>query len=227
MCVIPSTLLHGCVPYAVGTTAATVAPRALKTTAMLSPSTQTVSLRNEIAPVISDFELRTGINDRSDAGLRITDYSGVMLSYKVRVFGEVGEPGLAAQAEAGVLDDGKARVAGATLIASGNEASFLTPFGGGRWLVIGNHKSNIVPRAPVVGLFAGVRIGNRDTFVAPELGVFRDRLRQRMGSAPGWLVVPSLSVSLNAFMKLVEAIAPPSGRAPTTRATDASTTRRD
>ena len=73
-----STMAAGCLPYAMGSTAAIVPRGTQQTTFSLAASFADRSLDAppETPITMLDAETRIGISDRSDAGLRITGISG-------------------------------------------------------------------------------------------------------------------------------------------------------
>ena len=89
--VIPVALLAattGCIPYAVGSTARTVpaGERVRTTTAFIIPN-GVDHKGDSVAATIPglDSEVRFGIDERSDWGVRVPSWSGVVLNYKRRL----------------------------------------------------------------------------------------------------------------------------------------------
>ena len=169
--------LSGCFPYAVGTTAATVAPGEVVPTATF----QFVSDRRELeetpdgepangAYASLDNEVRFGLTDASDMGVRLVGASGIVASYKRRLAGE-GDAGLAFIGGAGLVGFGTHLHAEGTLVASAPRGT-LTPYGGVRAQHAFPFASDAASLDPAIGAFAGVRFGWRDLGVSPELGVF-------------------------------------------------------
>ena len=93
---MPALLLSGCIPFTVGSTARPVAPGEM----MRSMSFYSVpnsfdgfdSTRNYPRAGV-DAEMRYGLDDRSDIGLRIPSYSGAIINYKRRLNGATADPG--------------------------------------------------------------------------------------------------------------------------------------
>ena len=125
-----------CLPYTVGSTAETV-PEGRTTTstsyyfipnAINSPGDTVVT-----AMAGADMEWRHGMDERSDIGLRLTSGAGAVINYKRRFSDRgTGTPALAYMVGTGIVNGGNHLHFEATLIASGNEASTVMPFGGAR-----------------------------------------------------------------------------------------------
>jgi hypothetical protein len=87
---MPALIMSGCIPFTVGSTARPVAPGEM----MRSMSFYSVpnsfdgldSTRNYPRAGM-DSEVRYGLDDRSDIGLRIPSYSGAIINYKRRLNG--------------------------------------------------------------------------------------------------------------------------------------------
>ncbi|MBL0173654.1 MAG: hypothetical protein IPP90_23795 [Gemmatimonadaceae bacterium] len=79
----------GCLPYTMGSTAATVPRGEQRTTISLAASFGDRSLDEppETPMTILDAETRIGVSERSDVGLRITGISGAVVSYQHRPHG--------------------------------------------------------------------------------------------------------------------------------------------
>ncbi len=197
--------LAGCLPYTMGSTAATVEPHRVSRTLMMRRTERALSLKNDLDLLDIDAEFRTGIDERSDAGIRITSISGLTFSYKRRLLGERGAAGLAAQGELGLLGMGEAGLAGVSAVASARESDFFTPYGGVRVLATAPFKSTTQSRPPAYGIFLGARVGSEFVGISPEFAFFHDRMRRdsatTFGPIPttgnGWLFVPS--VTLHAY----------------------------
>lgn len=190
----------GCLPYTMAATASTVPRDSVTLMVGMSSASTAITSRNEYdlrLPTI-DTEVRLGVNDRSDAGVRITSFSGLLFSYKRRLVGGRDGAGLAAQADGGVLHFGAHGLAGLSLLASGREAWVVVPYAGARVMALAPLRSGAGRSAPVIGGFAGVRlrIGHYD--VLPEVGVFRDPdvgdvTRRR------WFVVPAAGLRITKY----------------------------
>ncbi|HEX2722938.1 MAG TPA: hypothetical protein VHM24_08470 [Gemmatimonadaceae bacterium] len=143
----------------------------------------------------ADAEVRFGMDDRSDIGVRFPSYSGVVLNYKRRLDRAGITPGtaFAVMGGAGLVNMGEHAHFELTFIASAQERS-LTPYGGLRAMQVVPLEKGAVHDSPTIGGFAGMRIGHSDFAISPEIGVFYDRsaLKLREGNI---IIVPSVSIS--------------------------------
>jgi hypothetical protein len=195
---MPVLLLSGCIPFVVGSTARPVAPGEM----MRSMSFYTVpnsfqgfdSTRDYPRAGV-DAEVRYGLDDRSDIGLRIPSYSGAILNYKRRLNGATADPGVAVAVlgGAGLVNFGDHAHFELSFLASGEEND-LTPYGGIRAMQVVPVTQGAVKDSPTLGGFFGVRIGTHGFAFSPEIGVFHDHsaLGIRKGSI---IVVPSITMS--------------------------------
>lgn len=196
----PALLASGaCIPYATGTTAATV-PRGTVVPAMavyfVPGGIETLngdSIGNG-SLIGLDAEVRMGIDDRADLGIRAPGAAGVVLEYKRRVtaLADPDAPGVALLLGGGVVNIGEHALLSAGFVASGRRNDRLTPYGGAKAMKVWPLTEAAVHDAPTVGVFGGVRIGTERLGVSPELAVFHDpsALRLRRGDV---IVVPSLT----------------------------------
>lgn len=175
-------LTAGCIPYAVGSTARTVpaGEQTRSTTAFVIPygfEAKGDSIGATIPGL--DLESRSGIDGRSDWGLRFPSFSGVVVNYKRRL-GEV--PAAAADTTTavslmtggGLVNWGQHAHLELTLIASGREDRHAVPYGGLRVMQVIPLNSSAPSDQPTAGGFLGWRIGSRTLGIAPELGVYYD-----------------------------------------------------
>ena len=186
-----------CLPYTVGSTAETV-PEGRTTTstsyyfipnAIKSPGDTVVT-----AMAGADMEWRHGMDERSDIGLRLTSGAGAVINYKRRFSDRgTGTPALAYMVGTGIVNGGNHLHLETTLIASGNEASTVMPFGGVRAMQVIPISSGAVHDSPTIGAFGGVQFGDRGFLLRPEVGVFYDRsaLGLRQGNI---IVVPAITL---------------------------------
>lgn len=189
-------LSTACLPYGVGATAATVRPGVVTKTMTFSSVGSAGSLRNDGVRVPAlDHEYRSGLDARSDYGVRITSMSGLVGSYKRHVAGEDRRPGVALQGELGIVNFGSHAMAGGTLIVSGNEFATSVGYAGLRVLAVTPISEGAVYDAPTAGAFVGIRVGDGPLMVAPELGVFYDRSALKLRRS-NWILVPSISLRL-------------------------------
>ena len=164
----------GCVPYAVGTTAATVPERSVVPSAVVQIASANRALdqddRSGGAAVAVGNETRLGLGPRSDVGVRLLGLGSVVASYKRRLSG-TGDAGTALLIGAGVV--GAERVHGeVTLVHSLAARGRITPYGGVRVQAMRAFAGDAIQTPAAVGAFAGGRFGWPDLALSPELGVF-------------------------------------------------------
>jgi hypothetical protein len=210
-----------CIPYATGTTALTT-PRG-----EMQPSASVYFIPGGLEQLSGDSsggsyfgidtEIRAGLDDRSDLGIRTPGWTGLVVNYKHRIDGRPEEngPALSYMVGAGIVNVGEHAHVEASLLASGRPAgdgATITPYGG----VKAMHVFPLIPEAvsddPTIGVFAGLRIGTAAFAITPELAVFHDRsalgLRDR-----DWIIVPSFTFHGEELMRRIFGARPP-GRAP-------------
>ena len=189
----------GCVPYTVGGTPRTVAPRIVEPSAVL----QIASARRDVdrdsqartnrPGLVVGNEARLGLDEASDVGVRLTGLGGVTATYKRRLSGAPGgDAGTALVVGAGVI--GLSHVhAEATLVAASRPlGDRVYPYYGVRAQALAPFAADAVQTDPALGVFAGGRVGWPDLSLAPELGVFYSPSPNR-GESP-WILVPSVTV---------------------------------
>jgi hypothetical protein len=195
----PVLLLAGCIPYATGTTAATVAPGTVVPAVAVyfvpgGMETLNGDSTGNGSLIGVDVEARMGIDDRSDLGIRAPGAAGVVLDYKRRMTGldDPDAPGLALLLGAGVVNLGEHALLSAGFVASGRRNDRLTPYGGLKAMKVYPLTEGAVHDEPTIGVFGGVRIGSERLGVSPELAVFYDRsaLGLRTGDV---IIVPSFT----------------------------------
>ena len=172
-------LASGCLPYTVGSTAATVPD------GEWVPSGNLYFIPNAIetpfdsvsgALVGVDAEARFGLSPRSDVGIRIPSYSGIVISYKRRLGTRSdNRPNFAALVGAGVVNLASHAYVEATLIASASESNRLTPYGGVRIMQVVPIQRGAVSDSPTAGGFFGMRVGTTTRGISPEIGIYYDR----------------------------------------------------
>lgn len=171
--------LGGCVPYAVGTTPDTVAPRETEPNVVI----QAVSGRRDLdrddeprgAGLMIGNEARLGLDDRSDIGIRLIGLGSLTATYKRRLVGEMGEDRGASLIVGGGIIGTSHLHAEATLVASPGPlraAPRIVPYGGLRVQDLTPFSNSSLGTVPAVGVFAGARFGWPDLAVSPELGIF-------------------------------------------------------
>jgi hypothetical protein len=196
-------LASGCVPYAVGTTAATVPERQVEPSAVVQVASARRDLDDDDEPSGPSFSLgneaRLGLDARSDVGLRLTGFGGVTATYKRRLSG-AGENGTAFLVGAGVVGASHVHTE-ATLVVS--RAAFggplgrqlggrVAPYGGVRVQDLEPFAEDALDTQPAVGLFAGARLGWPDLGLSPEVGVVYSP--SPLSGDRRFIVVPSVTV---------------------------------
>lgn len=193
-----SLLLTGCLPYTVGSTARPAPKGELRQTGTLYaiPGALESEYDSVSVPMRGlDMEVRYGIDEYSDIGLRIPTFSGAVVNYKRRLDGPSNDPGVAfaVMAGAGFVNFGEHALGELTLLASGDDDRTLIPYGGIRAMHVLPLSRYAVSDHPTLGGFLGLRIGRADFGISPEIGVYYDpsalELRQRR-----WIIVPAVSV---------------------------------
>ena len=199
-------LLTGCIPYAVGSTAQTVAPgeriTSVSTYLIVNGvedlSDSTVSQRTSL--IGADNEFRFGLDRRSDVGVRVPNLSGLVLTYKRRVDAVTTDSAawtrdyaVALMPGLGFVNFGEHAHFELTLLASAARQPTLLPYGGIRVMQVLPLSSTAVRDTPTAGAFAGMRIGTADQGVSPEIGVYYDRSALHIRSST-FIIVPSLTV---------------------------------
>lgn len=172
--------LAGCgVPYSVGTTAATVAPREVEPSVVLQVASVKRDLDRDEAPRAGGLsignEARLGLDARSDIGVRLLGLGTVSATYKRRLTGDVGgDRGVSLLVGGGIVGLSHLH-AEATLVGSPgpvDPARRITPYGGLRVQDLTPFGDDALDTAPAVGVFLGGWFGWPDLAVAPEVGVF-------------------------------------------------------
>jgi hypothetical protein len=143
----------------------------------------------------ADIEVRFGIDDYSDIGIRIPSLSGAVVNYKRRLDGASDDPGvaLAVMAGAGFVNMGEHALGELTFLISGDDKRVWVPYGGIRGMHVLPLSRYAVTDRPTIGGFLGIRIGESDFGVSPEIGFYYDpsalELRERR-----WIIVPAVSI---------------------------------
>ncbi len=204
-----ATATSGCLSYAVGTTAQPLPRGEMVTTDILevvpfvppdlncTDRTDRPEQCDEPQPVRPNLstEIRYGLDERSDVGVRLIGYSGFVASYKRLVSPDSAALDVAFLGGAGLINLFQHAEVEATLIVSkpARPDAPAIPYGGIR-LMQAIRLSTAVPRdLPTVGVFAGARLGTSTFRVSPELGVFYDRSALNPDRSP-LLIVPSFTV---------------------------------
>jgi len=188
----------GCIPLTVGSTAQPV-PVGTTVHSMsmyVVPNSVHDSIDNRSYPRYGiDPEVRFGLDDRSDIGVRAPSFSGIVANYKRRLNGVSQAPGTATaiMVGGGLVNWGDHAHLEATLITSAEDNDRFTPYGGIRAMQVIPINKGAVHDSPTLGGFFGARIGTRTTGISPEIGVFYDHsaLRLRKGNV---LIVPAITI---------------------------------
>ena len=188
----------GCIPLTVGSTAQPV-PVGTTVHSMsmyVVPNSVDDSVDKRSFPRYGvDPEVRFGLDDRSDIGVRAPSFSGIVANYKRRLNGVSQAPGAATaiMIGGGLVNWGDHLHLEATLITSAEDNDRFTPYGGLRAMQVIPINKGAVHDSPTLGGFFGVRIGSLKAGISPELGVFYDHsaLRIRKGNI---LFVPAITI---------------------------------
>ncbi|HEX8850683.1 MAG TPA: hypothetical protein VF761_14230 [Gemmatimonadaceae bacterium] len=200
--VLASLSLGGCIPYSVGSTARTV-PQGQHTrasTAFVIPNGFEVKGDSTAATIPGlDTELRYGIDDRSDFGVRIPSWSGVVVNYKHRLdakpAGAAADTGVAVSVMAGggFVNWGEHAEGELSLLVSAREDRRVVPYGGLRVIQVVPLSSDAASDRPTAGGFLGLRLGRGDAGVTPEIGVYYDHSALGIRRSD-LIIVPSITL---------------------------------
>lgn len=201
-------LQSGCIPYVVGSTARPASVGITQQTISVYTLPHTLELgkspESQVQPGM-DVEIRHGISDRADVGLRTPAGTGLIVSYKRRLDGPTNKRGaaVAVMVGGGAINYFRHAEAEATLLVSGQDATF-TPYGGLRGVYTLPIGYNTRWDDPVFGGFSGLRIGSASWGISAEVGVFRDS-NQFKKFGRDIIIVPSITVHtdvIGAFNRL-------------------------
>lgn len=192
-------LLGGaCVPYAVATTAQPVPRGEMLRSNVTYFVPAGVDLRSDSTASASyvglDSELRFGLGDGMDVGLRFPGLAGAVVNVKRRLgSGDATRAASAVMMGAGVVNGGNHALLEATVVTSGRERDTATPYGGARAMHVLPLNDVAVSDTPTIGLFGGVRLGSARGGFSPELGIYYDRSALGLRSS-SIIVVPSVTL---------------------------------
>lgn len=143
----------------------------------------------------TDAEVRFGLDERSDIGVRAPNFSGIVANYKRRLNGVSQAPGpaIAFMVGGGLVNWGEHLHLEATLITSGGENSSFTPYGGLRAMQVIPINRGAVHDSPTLGGFLGARIGTIQAGISPEIGVFYDHSALHLHKS-NVLFVPAITI---------------------------------
>ncbi len=187
-----------CLPYTVGSTAQTVAPGEVQRAGTIYIIPNAIELFGDSLSTSlrgADAEVRWGLTESTDLGVRIPSFSGAVLTAKHRVWGpaEPGAPAFAVMGGAGLVNWAEHAHFELSVLASGRIAPSFTPYGGLRVMQVAPLSRSALHDSPTAGGFIGLRIGDGTNAVSPELGIFRDR--SALGLRESRIIyVPALTV---------------------------------
>ncbi|PAP76504.1 hypothetical protein [Rubrivirga marina] len=191
--------LAGCVPYTVGSTPATVAPREIEPSAMLQIASGRRDLDRDDEPggaaLMLGNEARLGLDERSDVGVRLIGLGSLTATYKRRLTGPIrGDAGTSLIVGAGVIGASHLHLE-ATVVASPGPidgAPRVVPYGALRLQDLTPFSGDALDTTPALGLVVGGRFGWPDLAVSPEIGVFYSP--SPLAGDDDVIVVPSVTV---------------------------------
>ena len=195
-------LLTGCLPYATGTTAHPVdeadGPVASTTVYTVPNGPKGIDTNDQdeaVGYMGFDTEIRFGINEQTDVGVRLPGVSGVVVNVKRRFVGaDTSGFAMAVMGGTGFINYGQNWYFGGTLIASGREAATLTPYGGTRIMQTLPLSESAASDTPTVGGFFGVRLGDRQFGISPEIGIYYDEPALDIYNDDPVLFIPSVTI---------------------------------
>jgi hypothetical protein len=189
----------GCIPFTVGSTARPVAvgERVHTTSMYVVPNSWEDSTSDRaLSRYGVDPEVRFGLDERSDIGVRAPSFSGIVANYKRRLDGVSDAPGAATavMVGGGFVNWGEHAHLEATLMASARDNDRFTPYGGLRAMQVIPLSRGAVHDSPTIGAFFGTRIGSLTAGISPEIGIFYDRsaLGIRNGNI---IIVPAITIN--------------------------------
>lgn len=196
-----ATAMPGCIPYTVGTTARPVpegqwVPAAVTyyIPAGIERARNTGDTTRSLSLIGMDLEARLGLDDRSDIGVRVPGFTGIVVNYKRLLTGAHSDrAALAMLVGGGVVNAAEHAHLELALLYSARESDRLTPYGGLKLMQVLPITADAVKDRPSAGFFLGLRIGHADNGISPEIGVYYDHsalgLRRR-----DVIIVPSITV---------------------------------
>jgi hypothetical protein len=146
-----------------------------------------------------DTEIRYGLDDRTDVGIRLATWSGVMATYKRQLTRADTSDRVENRARTsimlggGILNMGEHAGVEATLITSGRWTQLGQLYGAVRVMQVLPISRTARQDDPVIGTSIGYLVGDREYSIGPELGVYYDRSVLGLNSSRV-LVIPSVVV---------------------------------
>jgi hypothetical protein len=185
-----------CIPYTVGSTAQTVPPeqKVVTMSGYFIPGGLDPYRDSSSTPWFGlDPEMRLGISEGIDVGVRLPSFSGIVVNVKRRLGGlDDSSAAIAIMPGIGIVNLGLHAAGELTLIASSRPRN-ATFYGGLHVVQVIPISRGAVTDSPTAGGFFGVRLGHEEFGVSPEIGVFYDKsalgLRTR-----NVIVVPSVTL---------------------------------
>ena len=187
-----------CIPYAVGTTAQPVPRGEMDRSNVTYFVPAGIERRADSASASYlglDSEVRFGLGDGMDVGLRFPGLAGAVVNVKRRLgpSGDAARAATAVMGGVGLVNGGSHALLEATVIRSGRERETATPYGGARAMHVVPLDDTAVSDSPTLGLFGGVRLGAGRRGFSPELGIYYDRSALGLRSSRV-IVVPSVTL---------------------------------
>jgi hypothetical protein len=147
-----------------------------------------------------DSDVRFGIDEQSDIGVRLATYSGFMVTYKR----QLGRPDVSPKAPenrsrtafmlgGGIINGAEHAAMEATLITSAPWTSAGQFYGAFRAIQVLPITSSARKDDPAVGFAIGHLFGDRNSSIGPEIGVYYDRSTLNLNQNR-ILVIPSLVI---------------------------------
>jgi hypothetical protein len=200
-------LAAGCIPYSTGTTAVPTAPGTVQPnlSAYFIPGGLDYAEGDSTAASLvgADMVMRVGLDNRSDLGIRVPGFVGILVDYKRRLdAGTHEDPALAAMFGGGVVNLGDHALVEAALLASGRQSAQATPYGGIKAMQVFPLHREAVTDQPTVGIFGGLRLGTERLGISPEVGIFYDPSALGLRES-NWIVVPSFTLHGRELIDLV------------------------
>jgi hypothetical protein len=189
-------MVGGCIPYTVGSTARTVPPGITErsTSVYVIPSAIESPGDTNVRPLLAiDGEMRRGLDEWTDVGFRLVSASGITATLKRRTDIADGAGDMAWMLGMGLVNVGQHAYGEASLLFSGDHRPLYQPYGGLRLMGVVPIAKEAVWDQPTIGGFFGLRVGDFDLAVMPEIGVFYDRSALKLRSR-NWIVAPGISL---------------------------------
>jgi len=204
-----------CIPYTVGTTAHTTPAgdaQSFRTAYAIPNGLRAPDDSVSVAVVGFDYELRRGLDDRSDIGVRFPSFSGAVINYKRRITDDAtfSAPATAFMVGGGVVNWLEHAHLEATVIRSGARHGEFTFYGGARVMQTIPLSRFAVSDTPTAGGFFGVMFGDDNSGFTPEIGIYYDRSALGLRSST-IIVVPSITLRGGGFGRVFRLLqlAPP------------------